>query len=446
MSAQSVARGPAPASERDPLQAAWPVGVSRPRILSAIVVPPHLTASGGASAAEDLSAALTQHCDMTVASMMPAPLRPPHGDDQAVRLRVESYLPALMPWSKLPQGARSLFYRSDIAAQISPARYDLVHLHNPMPAFEFARIAATCRRQAIPYVISTHGFNEIANGERIYGFGAARRSVWRHCVSRPIRRAVQGAAGIFALSPADVPLVRAMGFSGPITQVPNGVAPAIPGDPAVDAQICAAFGIPAERHPGQITCMFLANHTPNKGLPILFEAMAQLDVPYLLIVGGETRPSVDYEAATRTRRPDQRIVVTGRLTDDAVSALLRRADVFVFPTLADTFPLVVLEAMAQGLPVVASDLGGIPHQVGSCGLLVRPGDPRDLADGIETLARDPARRRFMGRSAKQRVATSFTWDHAAICATEGYAAVLARGRASPERTLSAVRGTPSFPR
>ena len=62
-------------------------------------------------------------------------------------------------------------------------------------------------------------------------------------------------------------------------------------------------------------------------------------------------------------RPDQQIIVTGRLRDDEVGAALRRSDLFVFPTLADTFPLVVLEAMAHGVPVLASRVGGIPHQL-----------------------------------------------------------------------------------
>ena len=435
-----------PAMERGAVPSPREAPNRRLRVLSAIVVPPHLSASGGARAAEQLSASVAAHCDVTIASMMPGGPPSPNPEAQPKRLPVTTDLPSFMPWSRLPRGARSLFYRSDIPSLIRRERFNLVHIHNPMPAFEFARVARACRREKVPYVISTHGFNEIANGERIYAFDAARRLVWRLCVSLPVTRAVRGASGIFALSPADVQIVRAMGFRGPIVQVPNGVpSPAAP-DPDRDARLCAECGIPPTREPGQITYMFLANHTPNKGLPVLFEAMARIEAPCLMIVGGETRDGVPYEAAMRLCRPDRRIVVTGRLSDEACAALMRRSDVFVFPTLADTFPLVVLEAMAHGLPVIASDLGGIPYQLGRCGLLVPPGDAAALARSIDEMASDEARRRFMGRSARARVASLFTWEKAAERAVDGYGAVMARERVVPEPARPTLRSAPSFPR
>jgi hypothetical protein len=56
----------------------------------------------------------------------------------------------------------------------------------------------------------------------------------------------------------------------------------------------------------------------------------------------------------------QRIIVTGRLQDHQIPALMRHADLFLFPPLADTLPLVVFEALSYGLPVLASEVGGIP--------------------------------------------------------------------------------------
>ncbi|MFC7556180.1 glycosyltransferase family 4 protein [Pseudoroseomonas wenyumeiae] len=153
-----------------------------------------------------------------------------------------------------------------------------------------------------------------------------------------------------------------------------------------------------ERRPGQITCMFLANHTPNKGLPQLLEAITRLQRPCLLIVGGERRDTIDYERYLRACGPGQEIIITGRVGDDDVAAMFRRSDLFVFPTLADTFPLVVLEAMSHGRPVLATRVGGIPHQVDeSCGALVEPDHPAQLAAVIDRLGADPAHLRRLGR-------------------------------------------------
>jgi glycosyltransferase involved in cell wall biosynthesis len=84
------------------------------------------------------------------------------------------------------------------------------------------------------------------------------------------------------------------------------------------------------------------------------------------------------------------------------SELLKRlyatADLFVLPTLADCFPLVIQEAMAAGLPVVATDVGAIGEAVrdGENGLLVPPGDARALGAALDALVDDSARRRAMG--------------------------------------------------
>lgn len=401
------------------------------RILAAVVVPPHLSVSGGARAAEQLSAALAPYCDMTVASMMNGAGvgTPSAGPGQIHRIAVGTWRPPIVPWSRLPNRYSTLFYRSDLPALVSCGGYDLVHLHNPMPALELERTAQACRASGIPYVISTHGFNEVANGARIYGFDPVRSLVWRRLAAAPVARAVRRAAAIFALSPADFDIVRSMGYTGEILVVGNGVPVPAPSDEATDRLLLDRLGIPATRDPRQISCMFLANHTPNKGLPDLLAAFSMLECPYLLVVGGEKRDSVDYDRHIHACRPGQQIIITGRLTDKEVAALFRRSDLFVFPTLADTFPLVVLEAMSHGVPVLASRVGGIPHQVDDrCGALVPPGDAEALAAAVAALAREPSRLAEMGRNAHARVVAEFSWERAAEQALAGYERVLGARR------------------
>jgi glycosyltransferase involved in cell wall biosynthesis len=249
--------------------------------------------------------------------------------------------------------------------------------------------------------------------------------LWDTLVYRAVARATAAADAVLLLSEEDRRVVRRMGFAGSkLFVVPNGAeAPPLIARETADAAL-AKFAV-RERAAGEIACMFLANHTPNKGLPVLFEAFASLDIPYLLVVGGEPRRGVDYRGFESSLREGQRVIFTGRLSEAEVVALMRRADLFVFPSLADTLPLAVQEALASGLPVVASDVGGIPRQVDeSCGVLVPPGDAPALASAVRRLAADRETLRAMARAAERRFRLLPDWSRCAELAFSAYRAVV----------------------
>jgi alpha-maltose-1-phosphate synthase len=108
-------------------------------------------------------------------------------------------------------------------------------------------------------------------------------------------------------------------------------------------------------------------------------------------------------------------------TDPALLELFRRADVFCLPTRGDAVPLSVVEAMACGAAVVASDVGGVPEVVadGETGLLVHydGGDPgafeAALADGVNRLVRDPELARRLGAAGRRRAIEHFSWSRIA---------------------------------
>jgi glycosyltransferase involved in cell wall biosynthesis len=153
----------------------------------------------------------------------------------------------------------------------------------------------------------------------------------------------------------------------------------------------------------------------------------------LLFAGLVEEPMKGYEVLHKAcellwqRRQDFELVVTGDPpgqggaftrfvgwhTQEELPRLLRAADVFVFPTIAqEALGRTAVEAMAVGRPVVASRIGGLPKTVaeGSTGLLCEPGDPADLAQKIEILLNDPLLRERMGLAGRRRFEEHYTWD------------------------------------
>jgi glycosyltransferase involved in cell wall biosynthesis len=93
-----------------------------------------------------------------------------------------------------------------------------------------------------------------------------------------------------------------------------------------------------------------------------------------------------------------------------VPDILAAADVFVMPSLSEGLPLALVEAMAAALPVVVSDVGGVPEVAvpGKEAILVPPGDPGKLAEGLSMLLLDPAARAVLGAAARERAVRDFS--------------------------------------
>lgn len=149
----------------------------------------------------------------------------------------------------------------------------------------------------------------------------------------------------------------------------------------------------------------------KKGHETLIAATEALDekAPYLLIVGDGVQRATLEDIAIRSPNSKQ-IRFLGFRSD--IPDLLAASDFFVLPSLTEGLPLSVLEAMAQKLPVIATNVGGIPELVvdGETGILIPPNDPDALANAMERMIRDPAMRRRMGEAGYHRVATEFSFN------------------------------------
>jgi glycosyltransferase involved in cell wall biosynthesis len=133
---------------------------------------------------------------------------------------------------------------------------------------------------------------------------------------------------------------------------------------------------------------------PQKNPVALAEAVASVANAHLLIAGeGGLRASLEGR---------ERVHLLGLRND--IPDLLAAADIFALASDWEGFPLAIIEAMAAGLPVVATRVGGVPEIVehGRTGLIVSPQNKRALADALRTLADDPNRRREMGTAGRAR--------------------------------------------
>jgi len=119
-----------------------------------------------------------------------------------------------------------------------------------------------------------------------------------------------------------------------------------------------------------------------------------------------------------------RVELLGERED--VAAFLDEAACVVLPSRIEGFSYVLLEAMARGVPCIATAVGGTPDLIesGRSGLLVRPEDPQALADAITTVLADPVQAGRLGEAARRRVATEFSRERMITQTVEAYRAVV----------------------
>lgn len=177
----------------------------------------------------------------------------------------------------------------------------------------------------------------------------------------------------------------------------------------------------------------------RKGVDRFIEAAAvvarELDTVKFLIVGdGPERRSL--EALVTDRRLGGRVIFTGSVDRSSLPAAYAASDLFAFHTFHEGLGIVLLEALASGLPVVTTRAGGTLDIIrdGENGLLVPPGDPLALAGAVTRLLRDEALRAALGRRGREVAEREFDWDVVASRYLETFEQVRRPGRRTPRAT------------
>ena len=266
--------------------------------------------------------------------------------------------------------------------------FDVVHVHEPAtPSVSLV----VCMVATGPVVATYHA--------------ATTRSKWLAAVGPLIRPWLEKISGRIAVSDF-ARRVQVEHLGGDAVIIPNGVhvaafaeGPSLPGHTrGVDGPTIGFLGRYDE---------------PRKGLPVLLEAMRTVVRRHpgaQLLIAGRGDPDAVRDLLGEDLAPH--VSLLGELTEPEKGAFLRSVDVYCAPNLlGESFGIVLIEAMAAGAPIVASDLDAFATVLedGAAGVLVRRGDARDLARSLCDLLADPGRRARLSGTGR-RVAAEYDWS------------------------------------
>jgi len=278
----------------------------------------------------------------------------------------------------------------------------MIHVNWVLPNGSVAALVSALT--GIPFVVSLHGSDVyVARSNPIYrsvaGWVFRRASAVTACSKELLQKA--GELG----APQDTHMLTWGADPGIFQPRPNS------------PDLARSLGLSAD----EINIIALGRFVYKKGFDFLLRAFAALALHYpnaRLLIGGDGPLRASLEELARTHGIQNQVAFPGRIPWDQVADFLSLGDIFVLPSIQDEhgnldgLPTVLLEAMACGLPVIASQIGGVPLviQDGVNGLHVPPGDGQSLSKAIERLLQYPDEREKLGQAARGSVVSEHNWD------------------------------------
>ena len=289
----------------------------------------------------------------------------------------------------------------------NPRRYptDLVHVHASVPMGDLAGFLYAKKKQK-PLIVTLHldlgsykGF-AIKLGYSLYCMLIGKLLSWANVIISPSRYYISE--------------IRALDkYKDKVIVIPNGIDV---GD------FNAAYSREDSKRelgfsPSDRLLLYVGNFEPRKGLDILIKAMPRIlkeaqNTNLVLVGDGIMRDKL--EALAKKLGVAEHVKFTGFVNKSEKIRYYKSADIFILPSLYEIFGIVNLEAMACGIPVVASKVGGIPEVVkdGKNGLLIPPGNSEALADALIYLLENEDVREKMGKSGRKKV-EGYSWERIA---------------------------------
>lgn len=301
-------------------------------------------------------------------------------------------------------------------------RYDLEHYFFSLPTGLLTLVPGI--RRPTPYIVSLRG-SDVPGYDR---FNAKVEHL--HKLLKPLNRRIwERADRVVALSSALAATANQTAPDLDIDVIPNGID---------TRRFAPPEGRPPERRLRLVT---VARLLERKGIHTILEACAKptvLPVELSIIGTGPFEPEL--RQMVDEMGLGDRVRFLGFVPNDELPQHYRRSDIFVLPSEIESFGLVFAEAMSCGLPIAASNVGGIPETVrdGVDGLLCPPGQPVALRENILRLISNVDTREEISHSQRERVLENYTWDQIAARYADLYRSVLAASgpaRADPQPQL-----------
>ena len=288
----------------------------------------------------------------------------------------------------VPRSPAGIPYFMSLLRRLRPA---ILHCNLPGPwSSQYSLVAPLARLSGVRHIVTTEHLPMVppfAKGKLLRGFGS-------HWIER-----------IITVSEDNVRYL--VDYHGVPREKIRVVRIGVP-EPAhgASAGIREALGISKE----DFLCAMIGSLEERKGHARAFDALAALPGSVKLLVVGVGEEERALRAKAASLGLDHRVYFLGYRTD--IDAILFECDVLVLPSTFEATPYVVIEAMASGLPVVASNIYGIPEIVrdGETGILVGAGERDEIARAIAALSRDRDRGARMGRAARKRYEEMFRID------------------------------------
>lgn len=290
-----------------------------------------------------------------------------------------------------------------LIAAVSQVEADVVHIHNTTYPLLLLEVAAQLKRNGIPRLIVPHGIHEAIAG----GHKGLASFAYKTSIAAILRQLFSNVNAVGLLSRHDLAVLASIGIRSTNHAVlSNGV------------------DIPLLRVPSsedgsyRLRLLHVANLKPNKGHLHVLRALQLLEpeVPIVYEVvgsGGQTWAAYEREIrhSVAALGLQDRVVLHGRVSDEERDLLYSQADIVMVPSLAETFPLAVLEGMSYAKPVIATRVGGVEDMIedGRNGITIAPASPKAIVAAIKRLFGRDVRQRI-GRSARLRVEREFSWE------------------------------------
>jgi len=247
----------------------------------------------------------------------------------------------------------------------------------------------------IPYVVSLRGGD--VPGFRPYDF-----AMFHRLISPVLSKVWSKASAVVANSMGLAEMAARFDKNVPISIIPNGVDTSL-------------YSPPARREWDPTRMLFVGRLVYQKGLDVLFNALGELkSLPWKLTLVGDGPLQPMLESLASEMGISDRIAFKGWLSGEDLVEEYRDANTFVFPSRHEGMPNAVLEAMACGLPVIATEIAGnhelvIPEKTG---LLVQPENVPALKAALDSLLPDPPTREMMGAAGRGIVVEGYSWENA----------------------------------